>query len=141
MDRQLLEKAASIMKNASVANIAAIDGSGYPRASTISNIKTDGVKNVWFATGLQTGKVKCFTRNNKASVCYHESGDNITLMGTIEIITDAELKKRLWLDWFIDHFPGGVTDPDYCILKFTAEQAVFWIDCKYEEADISGSTM
>lgn len=133
MSNELISKAEAIMRNASVATIAKIDDRGYPRASTISNIKIDGVKTVWFSTGLRSSKVKFFMQNNKASVCYREGGNNITLTGTIEILTDPELKKQLWLDWFINHFPGGVTDPDYCILKFTTREATFWIDNQYEE--------
>ena len=133
MSNGLILKAETIMKNADVATIAKIDDKGYPRASTISNIKTDGIKTVWFATGLNSGKVKFLSQNNKASVCYRDGGNNITLTGTIEILTDPELKKQLWLDWFINHFPGGVSDPNYCILKFTTNEAVFWIDNKYEE--------
>jgi hypothetical protein len=32
------------------------------------------------------------------------------------------------LDWFINHFPDGETDPNYCIIKFTAKRASLWID-------------
>ncbi len=136
MSNELISKAVIIMKNADVATIAKIDDKGYPRASTISNIKTDGVKTVWFSTGLKSSKVKFFSQNNKASVCYRDGGNNITLTGTIEVLTDPELKKQLWLDWFINHFPGGVSDPNYCILKFTTSEAVFWIDNKYEEMQV-----
>ncbi|WHH60031.1 pyridoxamine 5'-phosphate oxidase family protein [Petroclostridium sp. X23] len=133
MSNELISKAEAIMKNANVATIAKIDDKGYPRASTISSIKTDGVKTVWFSTGLSSSKVKFFMINNKASVCYREGGNNITLIGTIDILSDPELKKQLWVDWFINHFPGGVTDPNYCILKFTTNNAIFWIDNQYEE--------
>ncbi|NYB75587.1 pyridoxamine 5'-phosphate oxidase family protein [Sedimentibacter hydroxybenzoicus DSM 7310] len=126
------------MKNSTDATIAKIDDNGYPRASTISNIKTDGIKTVWFSTGLSSHKVKFFKLNNKASVCYCDGENNITLIGTIEILSDPELKKQLWVDWFINHFPGGVTDPNYCILKFTTNSAFFWIDNQYEEIELKG---
>jgi general stress protein 26 len=133
MSNELIAKAEVIMSNASVATIAKIDDKGYPRASTISNIKTDGLKTIWFSTGLNSDKVKFLTHNNKAGVCYCEGGNNITLTGTIEVLTEPELKKQLWIDWFINHFPGGITDPNYCILKFTTKEATFWIDNQYEE--------
>lgn len=133
MNNELVSKAEAIMRNASVATIAKIDDMGYPRASTISNIKTDGVKIAWFSTGLRSSKVKFFIRNSKASVCYREGGNNVTLIGDIEILTDPELKKQLWLDWFINHFPGGFTDPDYCILKFKTREAILWIDNQFKE--------
>jgi len=83
------------MRNADVAYIAKIDDKGYPRVSTISSIKTDRLKKVWFATGLKSGKVKFFKQNNRASVCYHKGGNNITLIGDIEILTTPELKEQL----------------------------------------------
>ncbi|WP_313164968.1 pyridoxamine 5'-phosphate oxidase family protein [Sedimentibacter sp.] len=136
MKNELILKAEAIMKNSTDATIAKIDDNGYPRASTISNIKTDGIKTVWFSTGLSSHKVKFFKLNNKASVCYCDGENNITLIGTIEILSDPELKKQLWADWFINHFPGGVTDPNYCILKFTTNSAFFWIDNQYEEIEL-----
>lgn len=129
----LPEKAESILQSASVATIARVGDDGYPSASTISSIKSDGIRTVWFATGLKSRKAQAFTLNNKASVCYREGGSNVTLVGTIEIVTEPQLKKELWLDWFINHFPGGITDPNYCLLKFTAHRACLWIDDQYEE--------
>lgn len=134
---QLILKVASIIKAANNATIAIIDENGYPRASTISNIKTEGVKTVWFATGLNSGKVKCIKQNNKVGVCYTDGCNNVTLIGTIEILLEAEIKKQLWEDWFINHFPEGVTDSNYCILKFTTKNALLWVDGKYKEIDIS----
>lgn len=128
MKTDLIQKAEEIMRNAEVAYIAKIDDNGYPRVSAISSIQTDGMKKVWFSTGLRSGKVKYFKQNNRASVCYHVGGNNITLIGEIEILTTPELKKQLWKDWFINHFPGGITDPNYCILEFTTREAVLWID-------------
>ena len=133
MSKELVLKAETIMRNADVAYIAKIDDKGYPRVSTISNIKTNGLKKVWFATGLKSSKVKIFKQNNRASVCYHEGGNNITLIGDIEILTTPELKEQLWKDWFINHFPGGITDPNYCILEFITREAIFWIDNQYDE--------
>ena len=72
--------------------------------------------------------VKFFKRNSRASVCYLEGGNNITLTGDIEILTTRELKEQLWRDWFINHYPGGITDPNYCILEFTTKEAILWID-------------
>lgn len=126
--RRLAARAESIMKAASTATIAVIDDRGFPRASTISSIRTDGVRHAWFSTGLQSGKVRCLENNNRASLCYRDGGHNVTLIGTIEILTDQPIKRELWQDWFIDHFPAGQDDPNYCILRFTAEQASLWVD-------------
>ena len=49
----------------------------------------------------------------------------------VEVITDADIKQELWQDWFINHFPGGPTDPNYVILKFKANHATYWIEGKF----------
>lgn len=138
LDHEMISKAEAIMKVAITAVIATIDENGFPRASTISNLKTESIKHAWFATGLSTGKARCIRLNNKAGLCYCDGNNNVTLMGRIEILTEPEIKKEMWIDWFIHHFPGGDTDPEYCILKFTAEKAVFWIDSNYRELDLEG---
>ena len=30
------------------------------------------------------------------------------------------------------YYPGGVTDPDYCVLRFTAESGRYYCDLKTE---------
>ena len=59
-------------------------------------------------------------------------GDGVTLLGEVEIVHDAVVKKALWQDWFIEHFPKGIDDPEYCILRFDANKATCWIDKLFE---------
>jgi general stress protein 26 len=46
----------------------------------------------------------------------------------VEVVTDEKMKQELWQDWFIDHFPGGPTDPGYVLLKFESNHATYWIE-------------
>lgn len=133
MENKLVSRAEAIMKAAETAIIALVDEDGFPRASAISNLKTEGTRYAWFVTGLSTGKARCIRKNNRAGLCYCDGSNNVTLMGTVEILTEPEIKKEMWVDWFIEHFPEGTEDPDYCILKFTTEKMVLWIDSEYVE--------
>jgi general stress protein 26 len=45
----------------------------------------------------------------------------VMLKGTMEVLTDIETKARFWNKGDTKYYPNGVTDPDYCILKFTAQ--------------------
>ena len=60
----------------------------------------------------------------------------MVLTGDIEIVTDEAEKKALWQDWFIQHFPGGVDDPTYCVLKFTSKRVTNWLDFQFVKADL-----
>ena len=50
----------------------------------------------------------------------------VMLSGTIEIINDIELKKAYWKPFMKAIYKGGVTDPDYCIIKFTAQKGRYY---------------
>jgi len=132
LDEIIRAKALGLMKQASTAVVASIDEQGYPRAVPMSNIKVEQMQTMWFSTGVNSEKVKHYRQNSRASICYYSGGDGVSLTGDMEMIDDSAIKEALWLDWFFDHFPGGITDPNYCILKFTAKQAVIWIDRVFE---------
>jgi general stress protein 26 len=57
-------------------------------------------------------------------------------VGEAEILTDQETKSRFWQDWFITHFPGGETDPNYCIIKITTKRVSLWVDNEGAESPI-----
>ena len=107
--------------------LALIDVDGYPTASTITVSKCDGIKWLTFCTGLgadrPNSKAKRIAKCNRASVCFFSLSPlyNITLVGTIEVITDPDIKKEMWYEGLENHFKGP-EDPNYCVLKFTTER-------------------
>ena len=38
--------------------------------------------------------------------------------GTVEVLETPEAKERIWREGDTMYYPEGVTDPDYCVLKF-----------------------
>lgn len=136
MTNELLKKAENIMENAEVASVSSIDEDGYPRTVTMANIKTEGIDAAWFSTGTDSHKTENFKRNSKASVCYCTNEDNVTLIGDVSIVDDMDVKKQLWEDWFINYFPLGVTDPNYCILKFQTKYIQAYIDTEFDDLTI-----
>lgn len=122
------EKAALILDQAQVVVLTSVNKEGYPRPIPMSKIKSEDISCIWFSTGLDSVKTQDFLSNPKAGVCFQENGNSVALTGSVEVITDPELKKELWQDWFIAHFPLGPTDPNYVLLKFQSEHATYWID-------------
>ena len=137
IDLKLIEeKAISILTECDTAMLASVTEDGYPRPVPMGKIKADGISQIWFSTGTFSDKTIQFQLNPKAGVCFMEGGDSIVLTGKVEIVSDMEIKKALWSDWMFAHFPGGVIDPSYCILKFTSEEATYWIDNEFVKASI-----
>ena len=127
MNANLLEKANRVIKKCKEAYLGVIDENGFPHVSTVSNLKPDGILEVYFTTGMESNKIRRLQKDKRASVCYHSGNDNITLVGEVEILTDQPTKSRMWESWFINHFPLGETDPNYCIIKFTTKRVSLWV--------------
>ena len=115
------------------AALSLIDEEGYPTTSTLTIVKADGIKWLTFATSPDDNKAKRIEKCSRASVCINSSEYNITLVGTIEIVTDMEIKKDMWLEPMngSEHWTG-YDDPNFCVLRFTTERYNLYVG--YEEA-------
>lgn len=121
------EKAAQIVATAQIVTLASIDENGYPRPVAMVKLKDeDGA--IYVSTGTSSAKTAHFRANPKAGISIVKGSDSVVYTGEIEIVTDEAIKRSLWSDWMLPHFPGGVEDPEYCVLKFTPESATYWID-------------
>jgi len=105
---------------------------GYPVSSTITISKADGINWMSFlGDAKESNKAKRIANCNKACVCLASNEYNITLVGTIETITDLEGKKQHWQDTFTTHH-GAPEDPNYCAWKFHTETYNIWF---FEDGD------
>lgn len=127
----LNEKAAALLQQTEVVVLSSVQPEGYPRPVPMSKIKSEGISVVWMATGRHSQKTRDFRKDAKAGLCFYRDGNSVALTGKVEIVTDESLKKELWQDWFIGHFPQGPTDPEYILLKFTASHATYWLDGRF----------
>ena len=116
--------------------LALIDLDGYPTAATISPSKIDGIRRVTFCSGIGSNWVKRIEKCNRASVCFNSEAEqyNITLIGTIEVLTDLETKKEMWYDGMGYYF-SGPEDLGFCVLQFTTQRYSLMLN----EHDANGS--
>jgi general stress protein 26 len=63
-------KAAELLAKCEEITLASINENGYPRICVMSKTKSEGIRKVWVSTSLSSVKVKHFTANPKASVCF-----------------------------------------------------------------------
>ncbi|MDF2945251.1 MAG: ral stress protein [Herbinix sp.] len=109
--------------------LALIDLDGYPTASTITASKAEGINRITFCTGLGGTRTNRINKCNQASVCFNANDYNITLVGTIDIVTDPDVKKEMWYGGLINHF-SGPEDPNYCVLRFKTQRYNLLVDWK-----------
>ena len=128
MDSKMYEKANQLLKKAANVHLGVVDENGYPVVMAMSLINPENISVIYLSTTIDSNKSKSLQKNNKASVCYSTTNDNITLVGEVEILTDQGTKSKCWQNWFLEVYPGGETDPNYCIIKFTTKSASLYID-------------
>ncbi|MCL2674133.1 MAG: pyridoxamine 5'-phosphate oxidase family protein [Defluviitaleaceae bacterium] len=131
MNTKLFSKANKMIRTFKYASFGVIDENGYPSVSAVSLQNPENISELYFTTTMDSNKTKRLQKNNKASInCYTEM-NNITLVGECEIFSDQETKSKYWQDWVesgADVYPGGVSDPNYCFIRFTTKRASLWID-------------
>jgi len=134
MNTKLFEKANEMIRTFQYASFGVIDENGYPSVSAISLLNPENISELYFAATMDSNKVKRLQKHNKASINCYTSMNNISLVGETEIFSDQETKSKYWQEWqdWIrlgqDVYPDGVSDPNYCYIKFTTKRVALWID-------------
>ena len=129
----------NLIDKASGTQLCYIDAEDYPvTRAMLSPRERDGIKTFWFTTNTSSDKVKRFRENPKASIYFVDKRffRGVSLIGTIEVLETEEEKKRIWRDGDTKFYPDGVSDPDYCVLKFPAVKGRYYSNFKSEDFDI-----
>lgn len=82
--------------------------------------------------------MKFFRENLKASIYFVDKRffRGGSLSGTVEVLETSEAKERIWKTGDTMYYHGGVTDPDYCVLKFTANKGRYYSKFKSEDFNV-----
>lgn len=125
-----------LINSQSVAFVSSIDSEGFPnmKAMLAPRIREE-IKTFYFTTNTSSMRVQQFIENAKASIyfCDQRYFKGVMLKGTMEVLTDQETKERIWLEGDTIYYPLGVTDPDYCVLKFVAQSGRYYSEFKSEQ--------
>ena len=129
--RGVKELVAQMADKQPIAYISSVDREGFPwTKAMLKPRKREGIKTFYFTTNTFSIRVAQYKDNPKASIyfCDTEGFKGIMLRGTMEVLTDAASKEMIWCEGDEQYYPGGVTDPNYCVLKFTATDGRFYSD-------------
>ena len=119
--------------------ISYIDDNGYPvTKAMLKPREREGIKTFYLSTNTSSNKVKFLKNNPKASLYFVDKRfyRGISLTGTVEVLETQEAKERIWRFGDTMYYNGGVTDPDYCVLKFTAEKGRYYASFRSEDFEI-----
>jgi general stress protein 26 len=139
-------KCLKIMKKASVVYLTTIDKNGVPSTRAMLNLKNSsecpGLTSIYEAeenpltvfmiTNASSSKFAEIQQNRKSCLyyCELEKFHSVLLQGTVEIITDNNLRRKAWQkDWEI-YYPKG--DSDYTLLRFIPVNLKIYADSTIE---------
>ncbi len=81
-------------------------------------------------------RVKQYLNNPNACIYFYHKGlvryEGVMLKGTMEVLTDQKTKDMIWRKGDTMFYKDGVTDPDYCVLRFNANSGRYYCDLKTE---------
>jgi len=129
----------NLIDKSSTSIISSIDSEGYPNTKAMLKVRLrEGIKHFYFTTNTSSMRVNQYLKNSKACIYFYDNRffRGVMLKGNMEVLQDSESKQRIWQDGDDMYYPLGVTDPDYCVLKFTAINGRFYSNFKSEDFDI-----
>lgn len=124
-----------IIDKAPVAIISSIDADGFPNSKAMLPPRLrNGIRELYLTTNTSSLRVKQFSSNPNACVYFYDARffRGVMLKGKMEVLHDAKSKELIWRAGDEMYYPNGVTDPDYCVLKFTAFGGRYYSNFKSE---------
>ena len=121
--------------------IASVNEQCYPVVRAMLAPRKIENGEIYFTTNTSSNKIKQYSANDKACVYFYKRGrfkyQGVTIIGEMEVCTDQATKDEIWRAGDKMFYKQGVTDPDYCVLKFKCKSAECYCDFKVETIDLS----
>ena len=122
-----------------VSFISSVDCDGFPNTKAmLPPRKREGIKTFYFTTNTSSMRVAQYRKYPKACIYFFDKRffRGVMLRGTMDVLEDAASKEMIWKEGDTMYYPQGVTDPDYCVLMFTASSGRYYSNFKSEDFSI-----
>ncbi|MDE6923947.1 MAG: pyridoxamine 5'-phosphate oxidase family protein [Acetatifactor sp.] len=130
------EQVIAFVRKQKVAFIASVDEDGYPNMKAMFIPRKIDGNCFYFSTNTSSMRSQQYMKNPKASIYFFNKGrfkyEGLMLTGTMEVLQDDEIRREIWQAGDTIYYKQGVTDPDYCVLKFTAVKGRYYCALKSE---------
>jgi general stress protein 26 len=116
--------------------ISSVDDEGFPNTKAmLPPRKREGIQTFYFTTNTSSMRVMQYRKKDKACIyfCDRRFFRGIMLKGTMKVLEDSESKNMIWQEGDTKYYPKGVTDPDYCVLKFIAQSGRYYTNFSSED--------
>ncbi len=136
MSKETIEK---MIDNTTVSIISSVDELGFPNSKAmLPPRKRNGISTFYFTTNTSSLRAEQYRANDKACVYFFDKRffRGVMLIGKMEVLTDQKTKDMIWQEGDTMYYREGVADPDYCVLKFSAERIRTYQNFRSESIEI-----
>ena len=140
MMRDKVKTIGNLIDKQTVSFIGSIDESGFPNMKAmLPPRKRIDITDFYFTTNTSSMRAEQYHRNPKACIyfCDKRFFRGVLLTGTMQVLEDSETKEMIWQEGDTQYYPGGVADPDYCVLRFTAQSGRYYSNFNSEDFSIN----
>lgn len=137
--RDAVKTIGNLIDKQSVCYISSVDSDGFPNTKAmLKPRKYDGLEYIYFSTNTSSMRVAQFRENPKCCLyfCDKRFFRGVMLVGTVEVLEDSAHKEMLWQEGDTMYYPEGVTDSDYCVLRFTTIKGRYYSKFKSEDFEL-----
>ena len=113
----------NLIDRAGFSLIGSTDEDGFPNVKAmLPPRRREGLSRFWFTTNTSSMRVAQYRNNSRACIYFLDSRffRGVMLVGHMQVLEDQASKEMIWQDGDTTYYPQGVTDPDYCVLRFDA---------------------
>ena len=135
---EIINKALKLAKN-KIAFVGSINENNAPNIKAMLVAKRDGLKTFYFASNNSAVRTGQYIKNNKSCIYFYGGliYKGLMLEGIMEVLNDIDNKKLIWKNGMKSVYKnGGINDPDYCVLKFTAKNGRYYYWYKTETFEL-----
>ena len=137
--RDQIKTIGNLIDKQSTAFLSSVDADGFPNTKVMLAPRLrEGLRVFYLTSNTSSMRAAQYRQNPKACLyfCDRRFFRGVMLLGTVEVLTDAAAKELIWREGDTMYYPQGVTDPDYCVLRFTAHQGRYYSNFKSEDFSI-----
>lgn len=129
-----MNKRAKRLLGGKIAFVGSVAGS-EPHIKAMLVARREGDNVFYFDSNNGSQRVAHWLVNPNACVYFFVKPNycGVMLTGEMEIINDPEMKRLHWKPGMKMIYKDGVTDPDYCILRFTARSGRYYCNLHSED--------
>lgn len=118
----------SLIERSLMADIGYVDENGRPSIRRVFCTWHCGLGRHLISTNTSSSHVRRLMEQGEACLYFadNDTFEGLCLSGRAIVHFEREWKQLLWHPQDVKYYPGGIDDPDYCVIEFAADHGRYY---------------